>query len=146
MSEILRLAKQKCEKIRRKLINKKEITKMYEKNTAKSKYNDNLIYKDRYDEIPCDDDEDDKYGILPNYRILKNIDFASEGLIMFMYKDALQRLHKPFVMTDNISNIFDIQQKRININRLINTVPMGSSINVGTEIVTGSNINELIKE
>jgi len=93
-----------------------------------------------------DDDEDDKYGILPNYRILKNIDFASEGLIMFMYKDALQRLHKPFVMTDNISNIFDIQQKRININRLMNTVPMGSSLNVGTEIVTGSNINELIKE
>ena len=95
------------------------------------------------------DDEDDKYGIVKPYRIIKNIDYAAEGLYMFMYKDGLQRLVKPFVLTDNISHIFDIQNKKVNLSQLVKTLPGGSTFDTVGEVATGTrptkNLNKALK-
>lgn len=94
-----------------------------------------------------DDDKNDRYGVLPNYRILKNIDYASEGLFMFLYTDGLQRIAHPFPLADNIFRILDNNgSMSSSFIALTQNVPLYSTVNAFTEVATGEKLTKKIKD
>ena len=93
-----------------------------------------------------DDDDDDEFGFMPDYRIMKNLDYASEGMFLFLFTDGLQRMSNPFPLVDNITKIFDTQNRGFRIQYLWKNVPMYSSVNAITEVSTGDNLTDIINE
>lgn len=87
-------------------------------------------------------DDDDKYGIVKEYRLLKNFDYAAEGLFAFMYSDALQRIWHPFPVVDGIASVFTDYKGRFNFNarRALAYVPGANTVSAVMEVTTGSNL------
>jgi hypothetical protein len=88
-----------------------------------------------------DDDDEDKdrwWGVLPRTRLLRNIDYAADGLFAFVYADVLQRLKTPSPMLDAALRIFDDPKN------IITTVGIGTDINTFTEVATGETLKQKI--
>ena len=88
------------------------------------------------------EDDDLIKGTIKGNRLLKNFDYASEGLFMFAYKDGLKRLNKPFPMIDAFSQVFDNGYGKTNLGAIKNRLPLYPSVNTIYEVITDENIGE----
>jgi hypothetical protein len=103
-----------------------------------------VLLKLLFDILVLEDDEDDDLikGSVKGNRLLKNFDYASEGLFMFAYKDGLKRLNKPFPMVDAFSQVFDNGYGNTNLGAIRSRLPLYNSVNTVYEAIAGEKIGE----